>query len=276
MIVTCPECDARFMLNAAVLAPAGRKVRCTKCEHVWLQQPDEEDLAPPADSVFDDRDLEPAEDLAQGDAPADAPMAEETAMGEDESGMEPIPDDIKPIVKSAAPVLEGEGMQTARYFWVSFIVFALIGLLALLPLRSRIVHAWEPANTFYKVVGMGIPPAGKGLAFEGLKASEHKTQEGTVLLIEGRIANNTESGIEVPALKTSLLGLGEVLHEKVLKGEKKQVLPAQTSVKFQTTVGNPPSGAISARLSVASLEDLANHEPGKEAGENQETQDDRL
>ena len=37
MIVSCPECAARFEVDPAALGPTGRKLRCGKCAHVWMQ-----------------------------------------------------------------------------------------------------------------------------------------------------------------------------------------------------------------------------------------------
>src|SRR3546814_3605052 len=33
MILTCPNCDAKFNVKAELLGPAGRTVKCTKCGH---------------------------------------------------------------------------------------------------------------------------------------------------------------------------------------------------------------------------------------------------
>jgi len=38
MILTCPACDTRYQADEANFPPAGRKVRCAKCGHVWHQQ----------------------------------------------------------------------------------------------------------------------------------------------------------------------------------------------------------------------------------------------
>src|SRR3546814_17241352 len=35
MILTCPNCDAKFNVKAELLGSAGRTVKCTKCGHRW-------------------------------------------------------------------------------------------------------------------------------------------------------------------------------------------------------------------------------------------------
>jgi len=39
VILACPSCGARFHLDPAKLLPAGRNVRCAKCDHRWRQMP---------------------------------------------------------------------------------------------------------------------------------------------------------------------------------------------------------------------------------------------
>lgn len=39
MIVVCPNCSKRYMLDDSLLPKEGRQVRCIACEHVWRQAP---------------------------------------------------------------------------------------------------------------------------------------------------------------------------------------------------------------------------------------------
>lgn len=47
MILTCPSCTASYEIPID-LPEEGRKVRCAKCEHIWVAQPSDEEEAPPA------------------------------------------------------------------------------------------------------------------------------------------------------------------------------------------------------------------------------------
>ncbi len=41
MIVSCPNCSARFVVDAAALGATGRQVRCGRCKEAWFQGPAE-------------------------------------------------------------------------------------------------------------------------------------------------------------------------------------------------------------------------------------------
>ncbi|SCY71747.1 DUF3426 domain-containing protein [Desulfoluna spongiiphila] len=55
MIITCQECDSRFVLDDKLIKPTGSKVRCSSCKHVFKAFP--ETVAP---SVEEPRDVTPA------------------------------------------------------------------------------------------------------------------------------------------------------------------------------------------------------------------------
>lgn len=39
MLISCPECETSFTVPANALGEKGRKVKCSKCSHVWHQNP---------------------------------------------------------------------------------------------------------------------------------------------------------------------------------------------------------------------------------------------
>lgn len=88
MIISCPSCETQFNIDEARLAPDGKKVRCSKCGHVWLAAPGgqsareifatEQPLSVPADaSPSEEARVEPPESEKQApEAPAPEKPAE--------------------------------------------------------------------------------------------------------------------------------------------------------------------------------------------------------
>ena len=73
MILTCPECTTRYQTDASQFAPDGRKVRCAKCGHVWLQMPP----APEPEPGLEDISAAAPEPEADADAEPVAPPKRE-------------------------------------------------------------------------------------------------------------------------------------------------------------------------------------------------------
>lgn len=42
MYIACPECTTRFVVTAERIGKDGRKVKCSKCLHIWQQHPPEQ------------------------------------------------------------------------------------------------------------------------------------------------------------------------------------------------------------------------------------------
>lgn len=42
MLLICPSCNARYLVADTVIGPAGRRVRCATCKHVWFQDAPQE------------------------------------------------------------------------------------------------------------------------------------------------------------------------------------------------------------------------------------------
>ncbi len=45
MLISCPECKTTFAVPIKAIGVTGRKVKCSKCTHVWFQEPAQVDRA---------------------------------------------------------------------------------------------------------------------------------------------------------------------------------------------------------------------------------------
>jgi len=74
MIITCENCSIRFNLDETLLNPAGSKVRCSKCQHIFLAYP------PPPEDVPEDVEDTVDESLAGMESQVEAEAEAEEEM----------------------------------------------------------------------------------------------------------------------------------------------------------------------------------------------------
>ena len=195
MIISCPECSGRFRIDPSALGAGGRKVRCSKCAHTWLQSaPDPEaEPAPPA-----------------GPDPVPAADPESTAVDEDAAANGRIDwdapavldDDDTPVRsrrQSAAVAVAGSsGRWPAVVAWAA--LAAVVGGLAaaLLGFRDTIMRSWPETAKLYDQLDLAVP--GFGLVLAEPRPRETKVGGVTGLVVEGQIGNPTNRARAVPKL----------------------------------------------------------------------------
>jgi len=222
MMVICPECSTRYVMGASALGPAGRKVRCASCGHVWHQVPDE--------SIHDDAHLDP------------------------------IPESIRPIPEgSSVPSYmdHGEGEATGGRNFVPYLVnygFALVLffviLLGLYTQRHAVVRMWEPMALFYERIGHPVPVAGSGLVFDRVNAVTSVKNGRTLLNIDGYILNLTSETVAIPRVRAVVRDhTGRVVHttriamdrdfleaEKTMTFHANYEIPTEDNADYMVTV----------------------------------------
>jgi len=230
MILSCPNCSARFLINANALQPTGREVRCGRCRHQWFATPPEpdplelEDEAPPKPSA---------------PPPLPPPLAEPAAA------IEP-----RPIPKgSNLPVIAKQKRRGVGTIlgWVA-LVLVVIALGVAIAERDTVMARYPETRPLYGAVGFETPPLGSGLAITDETCSRTMQEGLPVLICEGRLRNNTKYEQPVPGLRGALLDAGGHELQAWTFAVSTPKLGPNQSVPFRTEVRQPASAATEWRV----------------------------
>jgi|MDSW01.1.fsa_nt_gb predicted Zn finger-like uncharacterized protein len=242
MIITCPECETRFMISDQALGDEGRTVRCSKCAHTWFQSPDDvEDSGDLVDVEEGDvlsEEMDGYEDSVEDDENDDGQFPIPSDEMDEEPEFEvPIPEAIHP--RSESLIEEEKDKATAstahKYGLIaSFIVFLCL-VAALYVLRPVIVSAYSPSVALYQLFGITDPVPGKDLIFERLQAYEWDN----AIEINGQIVNmNPDEEQSVPPLAIALVSRQDKILGHVYIKLKNDVIPAGQVYRFREVIAN--------------------------------------
>lgn len=287
MIIACPSCGARFNLDSAKLLPAGRNVRCVKCEHRWRQMPEgyedpgqiatpepaQPEPPPPEPSppVVESPPLPPDEDESHFPSPPEtaAEMAQSlAAIAEQVTGARPSADagsKSNPIARLARKTVPGpitvpprmRPMRPAkRNSNLGLILMAglVIGLLiAAYVFRGVISRTVPGADVIYSLLHLSTDNPAADLEISNFVAKiTHDEKTGhNVIDLTATIFNLSEYPVNVPTLMVIPIDdVGSQMEPLRFRLQELVVEPGQ-NINFKKSFDNWPPNAASAVLSVA-------------------------
>jgi predicted Zn finger-like uncharacterized protein len=280
MIITCPSCSARYVVDPLKIGAQGRTVKCAKCANAWAQpaptpeemagtdtqpaaaQPAATDPAPgpgpaarPSDPPDETSDEEPdARDVAAalgeriGREPAepDDDFVTETDEDfrtnfDDAFGGDPAPRPLRGAGSSTMPALPRKSSPwPARLAWIALIVVVGGVIGGMLGFQQSISKAWPPSQKLYDLIGMTPEPAQKRL---GVRSVRYTYPDKETLRIDGELVNLSKVPHDVPDLRILFLdAAGAVVKRWTFPPPERRMLPDEV-VKFVTEVRNPPADA---------------------------------
>lgn len=258
MIVSCPSCSTRFVVDPAAIGAKGRRVRCANCGHVWHQTASSQDLAAAADAQRPAPVPKPPPAATAETEPADhrdPPHADEPPPP---SRPEPMPPGTNlpamPGARRSGPVLVG---------WVLLVLLVGGILTAGYVGREQVVRLWPPAIQLYDQLGIPVDlqTSAWGPAFEpGLESTigaplivEDGDQSTWVLPIE--IGNESDVVRSVPSLTGELLSPdGEMLHSWAIEPPVDRLEPGEVTA-FETRFADYDGNTARFRLFPAEADD---------------------
>ena len=231
MIVSCPACSTRFEFDLSLLGDNGRKLRCGKCAHEWVHQPQaDQDPAVSPQSALDPVKVEAA------------PAPEGLVT----SRRQPPPRRIR-TRRSNYGLIAG---------WVFLVIFLLVVVGGAWLLRDEVVRAVPQMARLYELVEGPPPPPGAGLTLENVVSVRKKIEGDRVLLIEGEVVNVIDRVVAVPGIAATLTDAeGKALKVWLVTPDAAELEPGE-STRFQTTARNLPTQGVNLSIDFAKSENL--------------------
>lgn len=225
MILTCPQCQSQYNVDAAQIGAAGRTVRCAGCGHSWFQAA-EKSAAEAISTLLqaDDKTLAAAVAAQAQQARGKSPAAR--------------PDPSLPVV-THNPL----GVGATAFGALTFLLCVSVTLLGAFVLKDPVVRRWPAASLLYRTIGVEVPAPGEGLRFSELKAERKAGDEGRALVVSGKITNMTEGDIDYPAIYATIRDeKGAVVRQWTLKPSLDRLSAGEVSpLKLQ--LNDAPDGA---------------------------------
>lgn len=202
MILTCPACATRYLVDPAALGSDGRTVRCAKCGHQWFQTP-----------------------------PADRPPV---------ADLTPPPREIRPIPPGSNLPALARGKTTsdraARRRWGAFIAVVVVLVAGLLLGRETVVGAWPATARLYETIGLPVAPPGAGLQIQNVESRQRIEDGVPVLVVTGQIVNVSDRDRPVPPVVVVALGSDQQALERwIVPVSQDRLMPGEVAV-FEWTI----------------------------------------
>jgi predicted Zn finger-like uncharacterized protein len=230
MILTCPQCATRYQTDAALFSPPGRKVKCAKCAHVWMQAAPE----PEFDSTVEEPPPEHTVEEPPPQRTAYAPQREAYAPVRDYPAAPPVQATRKP---AATPWSYRLGIAAG---WLGLVAIILVIGWAADAYRQQIASLWPQSSSLYSALGLKVNARGIDI----VDPSNHIEKEDGqfVLVVTGKLVNITQRELTVPPLSVVLTDDDmRSLYQWSFTPGASTLKPGE-SVPFRTRLSSPPSG----------------------------------
>jgi len=252
MILTCPECKSRYVVNPSALLPHGRTVKCVKCKHNWFEKKPKEDveIIPPQKIEEDERPdnttkaaKTPKNDTADDSDDFDFPISKPTKRK-------------RPVAKTSnLPALQNQKYGSSKAGWISLVVFITVIISLFLIFQNFISTNMPASKRLYAAVGLDNiqsthnpdeppeTPLEERLKIGPLEISRANIRNVDNLIIKGYVENISDGNQTLPELKITLLDeQRRAIREWTFKAKKSQATPEE-QVTFETSLPNPPATA---------------------------------
>jgi predicted Zn finger-like uncharacterized protein len=231
MIVTCPSCSTRYLVDPAAIGHDGRRVKCARCGHIWRESAVEPVAAAPA---------EPQPVLV-------GPAAARPSVAGHITNLPVVITPRRrdgPAVGLALAILLIGGVAGVGYF-----------------ARDQIVRFWPPAIRLYDTIGVPVVQPmetgalGRGLVLQDLEVRRVAGLGTEQVVVTGRMENRALVTRPVPPIEVRLLNGARTVVARMPLVVTAETLAPDQSVQVAATVETVPDAAT--RLEIGAQTDSA-------------------
>ncbi|HEY5210018.1 MAG TPA: DUF3426 domain-containing protein [Stellaceae bacterium] len=220
MIVTCPACSTRYLIDPRALGVTGRSVRCTQCSHVWMQLP--------------------AED---GPRRVDLPLP--GAMPPPRALPPPSPPAEVFEVPPAADGVAARGI--GRPLGVTLLIVLVLGVLY--AARADIIDRVPALAPVYGALGLVSGDPRTDLELRGVTSDRQQRDGRATLVIQGEVANISANARRVPSLRITLEDAARHPIKSWTVTATQDRLQPGDAVPFHSSVADPGAATVGASVS---------------------------
>jgi predicted Zn finger-like uncharacterized protein len=242
MILECPSCHARYLVQIGLFAQGGRTVRCARCKNQWhFSLPTSIDVVAPRPS--------PAEIFAamREEAPQPAvspeadPFADIRAAVRAKEPPELAPGANLPVVprrRFKITWADIEKLNLKKRFVDAVKVVLVMAFILAWPVMAHdsIVRAVPSLRGVYELFGFHIKHTGEGLGFRDVRSELRYDSGLTRLYVDGSIINTTNEIQLIPDIMAQALGADHAVIQSWWVEPPKPTIPAGGEIPFHTEI----------------------------------------
>ena len=253
MIIICPCCNSRYIVDSEAIYPQERTVKCTKCCHLWSEYTASEQQK--QDNLVDERSitssaksktiaiLENVQKVQESKIPN--PRNDEThsaKIGVESPPKDPLLSQHGSLTAQPKPpvLLQQSRRWPARRRWLFLFLVLGVAIGGTISFKNKITAIWPNTAKLYEI--LGITEIGPKISLS-VRNLRYNYLSHDVLQIHGELENLSNLTHDTPSLGVIFMdGSGVVVLNRKLSLPQTLVLPYQI-IKFSTEILNPPTNA---------------------------------